>query len=135
MIAHSVITLGNIMQVVSSVTTVTAIEIPVGLAIGPLTAVLICRFILALRRADRDTATTPSSPSGNPSLVFAGGSNPDSSRATTLPEFVAALGSEVHTGMYFLDPVSADTVEDVVQAVGGGDESNIGKGDIELLRR
>ena len=84
-----------------------------------LTAVLICRFILDLRRVDRGRAgTTPSSVSGVPTLLFATGSL---DIGGPLPEFIAAMGSEVYTGRDFMDSIDGD--EDIVQAGESGSQS------------
>lgn len=60
---------------------------------------------------------TPSSPSALPSLHFAAASNLGASNHGTLPDFIASIGSEVHTGLHFIDSTGRD--EDMVHTYEG----------------
>ncbi|PIL29910.1 hypothetical protein GSI_07820 [Ganoderma sinense ZZ0214-1] len=83
-----------------------------GAITSSLNSVLTCRFLLDLRQADR-RATAPTSPSAASSLDFnvvvAGSSQTVSRRS--LPAFVASMGSEVPTGLDFVDVIARDPDE------------------------
>lgn len=87
-------------------------------------AVLTCHFLFALRQADR-TATTPSSLSEIPSLNFASAASCfGPSSHGSLPAFIASIGSEVNTGLHFVDGVSTH-----LDRVPGSDETTSYEGD------
>ena len=72
-----------------------------------MTTILTCHFLIALRQAER--TTSPSSPSEIPSLNFAPAvSRSEMSRPETLPAFIASMGSEVNTGLHFVDSAGTD---------------------------
>ncbi|KAI1794385.1 hypothetical protein LXA43DRAFT_996881 [Ganoderma leucocontextum] len=69
-----------------------------------LSIVLTCRFLLDLRQADR-TANPPSSLMAVPSLNFEFVENGQNDSRRSLPAFIASMGSEVHTGLHFVDSI------------------------------
>ena len=72
-----------------------------------MTTILTCHFLFALRQAERTTA--PSSPSEVPSLNFASAASRSGlSSHETLPAFIASMGSEVNTGLHFVDSAGTD---------------------------
>ena len=72
-----------------------------------MTTVLTCHFLFALRQAER--TTSPSSPSEIPSLNFASAaSHSGTGSLETLPAFIASMGSEVNTGLHFVDSAGTD---------------------------
>ncbi|PIL23404.1 hypothetical protein GSI_14715 [Ganoderma sinense ZZ0214-1] len=83
-----------------------------------LSVVLTCRFLLDLRKADR-TANAPTSLGAVASLNFdamgAGGSQTVSRRS--LPAFVASMGSEVQTGLDFVDAIARDVPDEANEEV------------------
>ena len=70
-----------------------------------LSIVLTCRFLLDLRRADR-TANAPTSLGEVSSLNFDNVDGAHDSSRGSLPAFVASMGSEVRTGLDFVDAIA-----------------------------
>ncbi|KAM5543404.1 hypothetical protein V8D89_002655 [Ganoderma adspersum] len=76
-----------------------------GIITSPLSIVLTCRFLLDLRQADR-TANAPPSLGAVPSLNFDVVDGGQTASRRSLPAFVASMGSEVHTGLDFVDEIA-----------------------------